>query len=68
MNGYKPTIGIEFDDKYIDAKNKLMELIIALNNLTPAQREQLARECFASMGMTAVLEQFINNMNRGGRL
>ena len=25
MNGWKPTIGIEFDDKYIEAKNKLLE-------------------------------------------
>lgn len=35
MNGFKPTIGIEFDDKYIDAKNKLLKLIEALDKLTP---------------------------------
>ncbi len=68
MNGFKPTIGIEFDDKYIDAQNKLNDFIKALNNLTPVQRERLAREYIASMGMAAVLEQFINYMNNGGRL
>ncbi len=68
MNEFKPMIGIEFDDKYIDAQNKLNDFIKALNNLTPVQRERLAREYIASMGMTAVLEQFINYMNNGGRL
>ena len=27
MNGWKPTIGIEFDDKYIEAKNKLLDCV-----------------------------------------
>lgn len=40
MNGFRPTIGIEFDDKYIDAKKKLADFINALNTLTPLQREQ----------------------------
>ena len=32
MNGWKPTIGIEFDDKYIEAKNKLLEYQDGFNN------------------------------------
>lgn len=27
MNGFKPTIGIEFDDKYIDAKKNCLNLL-----------------------------------------
>lgn len=68
MNGFKPTIGIEFDDKYSDAKNKLIDLVKALDKLTPTQKEQLAKEFIASMGMAASLEQFIKYMNNGGQL
>lgn len=67
MNGFKPTIGIEFDNKYIDAKNKLLELIEALDKLTPMQKERLAREFITSMGMAASFEQFMNYMNNGGQ-
>lgn len=27
MNGIRPTVGIEFDDKYTNAKNKLLGLL-----------------------------------------
>ena len=27
MNGIRPTVGIEFDDKYTNAKNKLLDFI-----------------------------------------
>lgn len=27
MNGIRPTVGIEFDDKYTNAKNKLLVLL-----------------------------------------
>ena len=67
MNGFKPTIGIEFDDKYIDAKNKLLELIKVLDKLTPVQKEHLAREFIASMSMAASLEEFMNYMNNRGQ-
>mgnify|MGYP000061696833 CR=1 FL=1 len=67
MNGFKPTIGIEFDDKYIDAKNKLLKLIEALDKLTPMQKEHLAREFIVSMSMAASFEEFMNYMNNGGQ-
>lgn len=67
MNGVHPTIGIEFDDKYIDAKNKFADFINALNKLTPLQREQLAKEYLEATGMTALFMQFANYMNNGGR-
>ena len=28
MNGIRPTVGIEFDDKYTNAKNKLLDFIL----------------------------------------
>ena len=31
MNGIRPTVGIEFDDKYTNAKNKLLDFIKALD-------------------------------------
>ena len=53
----RPTV--DFDDKYLNAKCKVIECIKALN--------QLARECFASMGMAMSLEQFIHHMENGGQ-
>ena len=37
MNGMKPTIGIEFDNEYINAKNKLIDFAEALTKLTNTQ-------------------------------
>lgn len=68
MNEFRPTIGIEFDDKYIEAKTKLMELVKALNALTAEQSRQLANEFLTSMRMAASFEQFLSYMNNGGQM
>lgn len=62
MNGIRPTVGIEFDDKYTNAKSKLIELVKALDGLTDAQRVQLAQEYITSYSMATSLEQFVNYM------
>ena len=67
MNSFKPSFGIEFDDKYIDAKNKLIDFISALNKLTEVQKQQLANEFIASVSMAASFEQFVKYMNNGGQ-
>ncbi len=67
MNGIKPTVGVEFDDKYINAKNKLIELIRSLDELTDMQRVLLAQEFVTSYGLAASFEQFANYMNNGGK-
>ena len=67
MNNFKPSLGIEFDDKYIDAKNKLIGFISALSKLTEAQKKQLANEFLSSLGLAASFEQFLKYMNNGGR-
>ena len=67
MNGFRPTIGIEFDDKYIDAKTKLIDFVEALNKFTDLQRQQLANEFIASFGMANTVELFVEYMNNGGR-
>lgn len=66
MNGIRPTVGIEFDDKYINTKNKLIELIKALDELTDTQRAQLAQEYMTSYSMATSLEQFVSYMKNGG--
>ena len=66
MNEIRPTIGIEFDDKYTNAKNKLIELVKALDGLTDAQRVQLAQEYITSYSMATSLEQFVSYMKNGG--
>lgn len=66
MNRIRPTVGIEFDDKYTNAKNKLIELIKALDGLTDAQRAQLAQEYITSYSMATSLEQFVSYMKSGG--
>lgn len=60
----RPTV--DYDDNYLNAKSKVIECIKALNQLTPEQNQRLARECFASMGIAASLEQFIHYMENGG--
>ena len=66
MNGIRPTVGIEFDDKYINAKNKLIELVKVLDELTDTQRAQLAQEYITSYSMATSLEQFVSYMKNGG--
>lgn len=67
MNGIRPTIAIEFDDKYINAKNKLIELVKALDELTDTQRMQLAQEFITSYSMAKSFEQFVCYMKNGGK-
>ena len=38
MNGIRPTVGIEFDDKYTNAKNKLLDFIQALVEFDDIQK------------------------------
>ena len=66
MNGIRPTIDIEFDDKYTNAKNKLIDLVKALDGLTDTQRAQLAQEYITSYSMATSLEQFVSYMKNGG--
>lgn len=68
MNEFRPTLGLEFDDKYIEAKTKLIELIKALNDLTAEQSRYLANEFLTSIGMAASFEQFVRYMNNGGQM
>lgn len=41
MNGIRPTVGIEFDDKYTNAKNKLLDFIKALDELDDIQKSKI---------------------------
>lgn len=66
MNGIRPTVGVEFNDKYENAQNKLIELIAALDELTDTQRAQLAQEYITSYSMATSLEQFVSYMKNGG--
>lgn len=67
MNEIRPTLGIEFNDKYLEAKNKFSAFINALNDLTPEQQQQLAIELIEAMGLTAAFEQFIKYFNNAGK-
>lgn len=67
MNDFRLSFGIEFENNYIDAKNKLTNFIAAFSKLTEMQKQQLANEFITSVSMAASLEQFINYMNSGGR-
>ena len=68
MNGFKPSIGIKFDDKYIDASTKLVDFVEALIKLTDSQRQQLANDFILSVGMVASFEQFVKYMDNGGQV
>ena len=66
MNGIRPTVGIEFDYKYINAKNKLIEFVKSLDELTDTQKAQLAQEFITSYSIATSFEQFVSYMNNGG--
>ena len=68
MNGIRPSLEIEFDDNYIDAKNKLLDFAESYNKLTPAQKDKFAKEFISSIGISASLEQLMKNMNNGGQI
>ncbi len=67
MNDFRPSLGIEFENNYIDAKNKLINFIAAFSKLTEIQKQQLANEIITSASMAASFEQFVNYTNSGGR-
>ncbi len=66
MNEIKPTIGFEFTDEYKEAMRKLGECAMALEKLSPVQREQVIRDYMVSIGKGALLQQFIAFMNNRG--
>ena len=66
MNGIRPTVGIEFDNKYINAKSKLIEFVKSLDELTDMQRAQLAQEFITSYSIATSFEQFVSYMKNGG--
>lgn len=59
----RPTV--EFDDKYQNAKVKVVECVNAINALLPQQRERLANEVLEISGMKTAFEQFMRYMNNG---
>ena len=68
MNGIRPTVGIEINDKYTNAKNKLIDFIKALDELTDTQSAQLAQEFITSYSMAISFEQFVSYMKNGGKI
>ena len=66
MNGIRPTVGIEFDDKYTNAKNKLLDFIKTLDELDDIQKAKLAQEFITSYSKANSFEQFVSYMKNGG--
>lgn len=57
MNGIRPTVGIEFDDKYTNAKNKLLDFIKTLDELDDIQKAKLAQEFITSYSMVLTMQR-----------
>ncbi len=68
MNEIRPSFGIEFDDKYIEAKKELFKCYEAFIKLTDAQKQQLVIEFSEAVGMTAAYLQFATYINNGGQV
>lgn len=60
----RPTV--EFDDKYLNARAKVLECHNAISELTPSQQEQLFREVLELSGMRVAFEQIMRYMDNGG--
>lgn len=67
MDNFKLTLGVEFDDKYLDAKNRLVEFLKALKELTPAQSNALGNELLTALGISSSFDALIALMNNGGK-
>lgn len=65
MYGIRPTLGVEFEDKYKDAKNKLIDFVKALDELTQEERNNLATEFITSFGVATSFDEFVRHMNGG---
>lgn len=63
MNNLKPSFGVEFTNEYDEAKRKFFDFLAAMNKLSPAQKEQLAKECMSATGTLGIFQQFINFVN-----
>lgn len=68
MNNFKPTLGVEINDKYDNAKIKLIEFLKSLKELTPAQSNSLANELLTTMGLASSLDALIALMNNDGNI
>ena len=68
MDNFRPTLGIESDNKYLNAKTKLIEVFKAINELSPVQRNTLANEVLTSMGIASSFDMFIALINNGGKV
>lgn len=68
MDNFRPTLGIESDDKYLNAKTKLIEFLKAIKALNPAQSNALANEFLTAMGIASSFDTLIALMNNGGRI
>lgn len=66
MNGIRPGIGIEFDEKYTNAKYKLIDFVKSLDDLNDIQKAKLAQEFITSYSMAISFEQFVSYMKNGG--
>ncbi len=54
MDNYKLTVGIESTDKYIKAKQDLLQALKSYGELTTQQKECLIKEFIGVTNMTAV--------------
>lgn len=56
----------EFDDKYQNARVKIIECYDAIGKLTPQQQEKLFQEVLEMSGMRAFFAQIMRYTNNGG--
>lgn len=68
MNDFKLTMGIEFEDKYKEAKRKMLDFKKAFDELTVTEQKRLVEEAVAVAGFAISAEQLINFMKFGGQL
>lgn len=66
MNEIKPTIGLKFEDRYIEAKNKLIDFSKTFDELTYDEKVRFVNEVAAAVGIVITAEQFAKLMNNGG--
>ena len=63
MDNYKITFGVEPTDRYLKAKQDVLQTWLSLNDLTSQERECLMKEIFGVANIVALMDMLKQYLN-----
>lgn len=67
MSDIRPSLGIEYSDKYENSKNKWFEFLKSVRELTIEQQRALVFDVATIMGLQPYVNLFISIINNFGK-